>query len=158
VEPGQQPVAALEQGDPHRRRIELRVVGLELVVEQEVGDVTGQLDTGRAAANNGDAGAAGGCRVRVGGGGLGRAQQPVPQPGRVGDLLQRDRIGGRARDTGERGHHARCQHQIVETDRVAVIEQHPLAPPVHTHHPSHPEAGRRAAPQQRPDGPGDLRR
>ena len=130
VESGQQPVTALEQGDPHRRGIELRVVGFELVVEQEVGDVTRQLDAGRAAGDNSDAGVAGGRLAGVGGGGFERTQQPVPQPGRVGDLFQRYRMRSSARDTGEGRHHAGCQHQVVEAGRVAVIEQYPLAGPV----------------------------
>ena len=67
----------------------------------------------------------------MGGSGLERAQQPIPELGGVSDLFQRYRIGGRTRDTGKRGDHARCQHQVVEADRAAVIKQHLLALPVH---------------------------
>ena len=93
----------------------------------------------------------------MGGSGLERAQQPIPELGGVSDLFQRYRIGGRTRDTGKRGDHARCQHQVVEADRAAVIKQHLLALPVHACDAPHPEGGRRAAAQQCPDGPGDLR-
>ena len=111
----QQVVLHLDQHDPGPADVEVRVVLAEHHGEQ-LGERAGGLDAGGAAADHDEGEPAAVDLRRIAVGRLEALEHVVPQPGGVGERVEREAVLGRARgaEPGDGG--AGGQHEVVERE------------------------------------------